>query len=78
MEDRISAPVSEFARISGLGQSTVWAMISDGRLETVAIGRRRLVLLDSYKRLIEGLRAGPVADCRRNSTVPPARRRSAT
>jgi hypothetical protein len=69
--DVISAPVRGFARISGLGESTVWAMIHDGRLETIAIGRRRLVLIDSYRRLIKQQRAEAPKDARRNGTVPP-------
>lgn len=68
--DIISASVKEFARISGLGESTVWAMIHDRRLETIAIGRRRLVLIDSFRRLIEQQRAAPPSDARRNSAVP--------
>jgi hypothetical protein len=68
--DVISAPVREFARISGLGESTIWAMIHDGRLETIAIGRRRLVLIDSYRRLIKQQRAEAPKDARRNGTVP--------
>jgi hypothetical protein len=67
----ISASVPEFSRISGLGQSTVWAMLHDGRLESIAIGRRRLVLIASYHQLIEQQRAGPPRDCRRNGAVPP-------
>src|SRR5215472_6365435 len=66
----ISAPVREFARISGLGESTIWVMISDGRLETIAVGRRRLVLVDSYRKLIEQQRNAPPADARRNEYVP--------
>jgi hypothetical protein len=60
LSDRITAPVNEFAQLSGLGVSTVWAMIKDKRLETIAIGRRRLIVIDSYRRLIEGQRATPV------------------
>jgi hypothetical protein len=67
----ISASVPEFSRLSGLGQSTVWAMLHDGRLESIAIGRRRLVLIASYHRLIEQQRASPGQDARRNGTVPP-------
>jgi hypothetical protein len=66
----ISAPVKEFSRISGLGESTVWAMIHDRRLETIAIGRRRLVLIESYRRLIEQQRAAAPQDARRNGAVP--------
>jgi excisionase family DNA binding protein len=60
LSDRITAPVNEFAQLSGLGVSTVWAMIKDKRLEAIAIGRRRLIVIDSYRRLIEGQRAAPV------------------
>jgi hypothetical protein len=75
--DVISAPVPEFSRISGLGQSTVWAMLADGRLEAIAVGRRRLVLIDSYRRYIAQQRSGPPVDCRRNKkTVPPLGSRS--
>jgi hypothetical protein len=41
--DVISASVRKFSRMSGFGESTVWKLIHDGDLETVAIGRRRLV-----------------------------------
>jgi hypothetical protein len=68
--DVISASVRKFSRMSGFGESTVWKLIHDGDLETVAIGRRRLVLIDSYRRLIEKLRQGTPQDARRNSTVP--------
>jgi hypothetical protein len=68
--DIISAPVKEFARISGLGESTIWAMVRDGRLKTFTVGRRRLVLVDSYRKLIEQQRDAPLADARRNECVP--------
>jgi hypothetical protein len=61
VSDRITAPVNEFAAMSGLGVSTVWAMVKDRRLETIAVGRRRLVVLASYHRLIEEQRAAPLA-----------------
>lgn len=40
----------------GIKATKVWELISDGTLETVAIGRRRLVLYDSLEKLIEQLR----------------------
>jgi hypothetical protein len=61
ISDRITAPVNEFAAMSGLGVSTVWAMVKDRRLETIAVGRRRLVIIASYHKLIEEQRAAPVA-----------------
>ena len=70
--DPITAPVNEFSRLSGLGISTVWQMMKDGRLESVAVGRRRLVVIDSYRRLIEEQREAPVAA---NPAMPKGRPR---
>lgn len=36
----------------GLGTTTIYGLISDGRLDTVKVGRRRLVTVASIKRLI--------------------------
>ena len=68
--DVISLSVREFSRISGLGESTIWKMIHDCKLESIGIGRRRLVLLASYRQLIKEQQAGPPRDARRNGTVP--------
>jgi excisionase family DNA binding protein len=53
----ITASIPEFCRISGLGRSTVYEMLGDGSLDSITIGRRRLILIDSYRRLIEARRA---------------------
>jgi hypothetical protein len=67
---RITCTVPQFRQVSGLGESTTWELISQGKLQTIAVGRRRLIILDSYRRLIrEQLAAGP-GDCRRNPNVP--------
>jgi excisionase family DNA binding protein len=60
ISDRIiSAPVGEFCVLSGLGRTVVYEMIGDGRLESIKIGKRRLILLDSYRRLIENQLSAP-------------------
>jgi excisionase family DNA binding protein len=51
--DAITAPVDKFCGLSGLGKNTVYQMIGDGRLASIKIGRRRLVVVDSYRRLIQ-------------------------
>jgi len=38
----------------GLGRTTMYALITDGRLETVKLGRRHLIKTASIRRLIEG------------------------
>ncbi len=51
--DRITAPIGEFCRISGIGRSRVYELIGDGSLESFTLGKRRLIVIDSYRRLIE-------------------------
>jgi excisionase family DNA binding protein len=51
--DAITAPVTEFTRLSGISRARIYEMLSAGQLEAVSIGRRRLIKIDSYRRLIE-------------------------
>jgi hypothetical protein len=44
----ITASVAGFSTMSGHGVSTVWSKIATGCLETVSLGRRRLVLVEPY------------------------------
>jgi hypothetical protein len=72
-DDRIiTAPVNDFSRISGLGVSTVWKLIAEEELETISVGKRRLVVLDSYRRFVERKLAEAPQDARRNNCVPAA------
>ena len=57
----ISAPINEFCVISGLGRSSVYKMLDGGQLESIKVGKRRLVLIDSYRRLIDAQRAAAAA-----------------
>jgi hypothetical protein len=49
----ITAPVGEFCALSGLGRTKVYEMLGEGLLDSITIGKRRLIVLDSYRRLIE-------------------------
>jgi len=42
------------AKALGLGRSKLYELIAEGRLETVTIGRRRLVRVDSVRALALG------------------------
>jgi excisionase family DNA binding protein len=53
--DIITASISEFCRVSGLGRSKTYEMLADGQLKSVRIGKRRLIVLDSYRRMIDEL-----------------------
>lgn len=45
--------VSDAARILGIGKTKAYELITDGQLETVSIGTRRLVKIASIDKLIE-------------------------
>jgi len=70
-DEAITTTVTRFLGISGLGKTKTWELIHDGTLKTIVIGRRRLIVLDSYRRLIAAQQTGPPGDARRNNTVPP-------
>ena len=54
--DRALYPLKDTAHIIGIGLTKTYELLNSGDLETVRIGRRRLVTADSIKRLIERLR----------------------
>lgn len=72
MADPITASIPRFAKeIAHISESATWALVSRGELETIAIGRRRLVVVESYRQLIAKKLAEPPQDARRNQAVPP-------
>ena len=46
--------IKDAAKALGLGRTTIYAMIGDGRLEIFKIGRRTLVKMESVRRVIAG------------------------
>ncbi len=52
----ISASISEFSRISGISRSKTYELLDAGELESIRVGSRRLILLDSFWCLIERAR----------------------
>lgn len=50
---QFTASISEAAKLLSLGRTSIYALINTGRLETVKIGRRRLVKVTSIQRLLE-------------------------
>jgi len=49
----ITVTVAMARKISGLGNTTIWLLIKQGKLETVRIGRRTLVTFRSLEALLE-------------------------
>lgn len=52
--DAILIGIPDAAKALGLGRSKLYELIAEGRLETVTIGRRRLVRVDSVRSLALG------------------------
>lgn len=49
----ITCSVDEAAAAIGIGRVTLYKYINQGRVESVRIGGRRLVKIDSIRRLVE-------------------------
>jgi len=50
---KFATSIRDAAQSLGLGRTAVYGLINDGRLETIKIGRRRLVKVESIRQLIE-------------------------
>ncbi len=50
----LAASINETAKTLSLGRTTIYALIREGRLETIKLGRRTLVKMESIRRLLEG------------------------
>jgi len=50
----IALSISDTAKTLSLGRTSVYELIKQQRLDTVKIGRRTLVKMDSIRRLIDG------------------------
>jgi len=58
MSDRatlpITATITEFSRISGLGRTSIYELLNSGKIRGVLICGRRLIVVASYIEYIEG------------------------
>jgi len=52
--EAIAASINEAAKALSLGRTSIYALIREGRLETVKLGRRTLVKVESIRRLLDG------------------------
>lgn len=50
----VTLSITGAAKALGLGRTTIYALIADGRLESVKLGRRHLIKTASIQRLIDG------------------------
>jgi excisionase family DNA binding protein len=49
---RFSCTIAEACEATGLGRTKLYELIGEGAIETTTVGRRRLVLVDSLRRLL--------------------------
>jgi excisionase family DNA binding protein len=52
LNEPITVTVATAKQLSGLGNTTIWALIRDGKLKVVRVGRRTLVVLNSLKAVL--------------------------
>lgn len=50
----VTISITGAAKALGLGRTTIYALISEGRLDTIKLGRRHLIKTASIKKLIDG------------------------
>ena len=51
--EAITASINDTAKALSLGRTSVYALIREGRLETIKLGRRTLIKVESIRKLIE-------------------------
>ena len=52
-KDRVSCTITEACAASGLGRSSVYKALGDGRLQSLKIGKRRLIGVASLLKWLE-------------------------
>lgn len=50
--DSLAVSVKDAARALGVGRTTVYALLNEGKIETISVGRRRLIKTASLRRLV--------------------------
>ena len=51
----ITMSINDATKLVGLGRTTIYKLIEEGRIETIRIGRRTLCKVASLQRLVDDL-----------------------
>ena len=51
--EQLAVSVNDAAKVLGLGRTSIYAMIGDGRLEMFKLGSRTLIKTASIRRLVD-------------------------
>lgn len=49
----ITTTIGDFCRLTGLGRSKIYELLAEQKLDSIKVGKRRLILVESYHRLID-------------------------
>lgn len=55
IDGKMTATIAEFKLISGLGKNSIYDLLNAGKLRSVMLCGRRLIVLDSYRELLNSL-----------------------
>jgi excisionase family DNA binding protein len=50
----LTVPVKMACQLVGVSNSTMWKLIAEGRVKTISLGRKRLVIYESLEELVLG------------------------
>jgi excisionase family DNA binding protein len=50
----LAVSVKKACELIDVGQTTMWAMIRDGRVSSIKIGKKRLIIYKSLEQLLRG------------------------
>jgi excisionase family DNA binding protein len=62
--ERLMLTVEQSAELLGLGRTTTYELVMSGTIESVHVGRRRLIPRSALDRFIERLMEAQSSDCR--------------
>ena len=55
--DVITATIPRFREISGISRTRIYELLDAGELQSVHVGARRLIIIDSYRHMLTRLQA---------------------